>query len=107
MGCCQKKKPEQLLEDNIKGDKSEIINVEDKETKIDEQFNNNTEIDQGINIKVTYNDFEPIKLLGRGSFGEVILVSLKANKKKYAMKILNKSLLKKKSKKLIQKRSVI
>ena len=97
MGCCQKKKkPEQLLEYKIKGDKSEIINVEDKENKIDEQFNNNTDQDQVINIKVTYNDFEPIKLLGRGSFGEVILVRLKANKKIYAMKILNKSLLKKK-----------
>ena len=32
--------------------------------------------------------------MGRGSFGEVLLVRLKANKKVYAMKILNKKLLK-------------
>ena len=50
--------------------------------------------DSHQNIKMTFSDYEPLKLLGRGSFGEVLLVRLKANKKLYAMKILNKNLLK-------------
>ena len=97
MGCCQKKKSDQLLEKIPKGNKDEVLDVRDSETKIDNIQNedNNTESDsQPLNIKVTYEDFEPLKLLGRGSFGEVLLVRLKANKKVYAMKILNKKILK-------------
>ena len=95
MGCCQKKKQQKLLEGStITGGKEDIINENDSNSnvKIDEDSNDNQ--DQVLTVKVTYNDFEPIKLLGRGSFGEVILVRLKANKKIYAMKILNKALLK-------------
>ena len=93
MGCCQKKKPEQLLDGNTNSNKDEILDV--NETKVDDDSNNNNlESDQAINVKVSYSDFEPIKLLGRGSFGEVLLVRLKANQKVYAMKILSKNLLK-------------
>ena len=46
-------------------------------------------------LKLSYSDFEPLKLIGRGSFGEVILVRLKVNKKLYAMKIFDKEELKK------------
>ena len=91
MGCCQKKKPEQLLQGGLEGKKEELLNSDDS-TRIDEDTSHDQ--DQALNVKVTYNDFEPIKLLGRGSFGEVILVRLKANKKVYAMKILSKKLLK-------------
>ena len=94
MGCCSKKKPEKLLDKNISNNNDEALNVSDK---LDNNPNeeNDIELDsQPLNIKVTYEDFEAIKLLGRGSFGEVLLVRLKANKKVYAMKILNKSLLK-------------
>ena len=93
MGCCQKKKPDQLLDRNTNSNKEEILDV--NETKVDDDSNNNNlESDQAINVKVSYSDFEPIKLLGRGSFGEVLLVRLKANQKVYAMKILSKNLLK-------------
>ena len=54
---------------------------------INQRYNNNHDFS-------IYEDFEPLKLLGRGSFGEVLLVRLKANKKVYAMKILNKKILK-------------
>ena len=83
MGCCQKKKKDLLLDNNL-----------DKVSKIEptETFSNET--DSHINIKVKYSDFEALKLLGRGSFGEVLLVRLKANKKVYAMKVLNKNMLK-------------
>ena len=96
MGCCQKKKTDQLL-DNSGVNKEEALNVLESETKLDnsnEEDNNEEADSQALNIKLTYEDFEPIKLLGRGSFGEVLLVRLKANRKVYAMKVLNKKLLK-------------
>ena len=93
MGCCQKRKNDNLLVENIQGSKEESLNVEDNELPIKGQ-EQEQEQDQALNVKLSYNDFEPIKLLGRGSFGEVILVRLKANKKVYAMKILSKNLLK-------------
>ena len=43
-----------------------------------------------LGIKLTFHDFEKPKVLGKGSFGEVLLVKLKANGKYYAMKILIK-----------------
>ena len=90
MGCCQKKKPEQLIEKDLDKTKNEILDASDTEA-----LDINRESDsQPLDIKVSYSDFEPLKLLGRGSFGEVILVRLKANKKVYAMKILNKKILK-------------
>ena len=100
MGCCEKKKPDQLLDKSVQGSKDQII-TEEKDTKLDEEMQTKEpEQEQALNVKVTYNDFEPIKLLGRGSFGEVLLVRLKANKKVYAMKILNKSILKLKKQEL-------
>ena len=96
MGCCQQKRNN--LEDSLVEDKSEIMNSDEikKSNSLSEDYNNNNEQEQdpALNVKLSYNDFDPIKLLGRGSFGEVILVRLKANKKIYAMKILNKTLLK-------------
>ena len=43
-----------------------------------------------LGYKLTFHDFEKLKILGRGSFGEVLLVKLKATGKYYAMKILTK-----------------
>ena len=97
MGCCEKKKPEGMLPNNKK-DKHEILNVVEKHEDIDEEDNidndNTEETEQALNIKVSYSDFQPLKLLGRGSFGEVLLVRLKATNKVYAMKILDKKVLK-------------
>jgi len=42
----------------------------------------------GETVKV--NDFEPLKVIGRGSFGKVLQVRYKRNNKIYAMKVLNK-----------------
>ena len=94
----EKKTQKKNKKENTRANKEETLNVLDSETKLDnsnDEDNNNEEADsQPLNVKLTYADFEPIKLLGRGSFGEVLLVRLKANKKVYAMKILNKKLLK-------------
>jgi len=41
--------------------------------------------------KVRLDDFELLKVLGRGSFGKVMQVKKKSNGKVYAMKILKKN----------------
>ena len=87
MGCCQKKKPE-IVEDP----KSESLNVKNIEN--DNNNDKEEENEQGLNVKLSYSDFLALKLLGRGSFGEVLLVKLKATGKIYAMKILDKKILK-------------
>ena len=98
MGCCQKKRREKILEELVSTD-----NLQVEKSPTDANANNNNDIAkkmltiedfQNSMIKLTYEDFEPLKLLGRGSFGEVLLVRLKANKKLYAMKILDKKMLK-------------
>ena len=85
MGCCFKKKPKQTLINNI--DQNDENNEEDKD------FNS-------ITVKLTYQDFTPLKLLGRGSYGQVCLTRFKLNNKLYAMKVLDKSLLKEKHQEL-------
>ena len=44
----------------------------------------------GDNTPATLEDFKHLKVLGRGSFGKVILVKNENNNKLYAMKILDK-----------------
>uniref|UniRef100_A0A4W5QC90 non-specific serine/threonine protein kinase n=1 Tax=Hucho hucho TaxID=62062 RepID=A0A4W5QC90_9TELE len=44
-------------------------------------------------LKVTMDDFEYLKLLGKGTFGKVILVKEKATGRYYAMKILKKEVI--------------
>ncbi|XP_076060516.1 serine/threonine-protein kinase gek isoform X4 [Oratosquilla oratoria] len=41
-------------------------------------------------LRLTRDDFEVIKVIGRGAFGEVCVVKLKGTDKVFAMKILNK-----------------
>jgi serine/threonine protein kinase len=80
MGCCEKKKPpsEKLIENG---------------QSQDQNSKNKKEIEISY-PKLTYNDFEPLKLLGTGSFGRVLLVRFKTNNQLYAMKILSKNQLK-------------
>ena len=98
MGCCQKKKT-----DTENKEKTEPLNGKGNKNASDEAYfhkeislieTNNEENDQTLTVKVSYSDFQPLKLLGRGSFGEVLLVRLKATGKIYAMKILDKKILK-------------
>ena len=49
--------------------------------------------DENSPSKINENDFTPIKLIGKGSYGSVFLVRFKKNNKLYAMKVLSKSLL--------------
>ena len=41
--------------------------------------------------KLNYKDFEPLNLLGTGSFSRLFLVRFISNNKLYAMKILSKN----------------
>ena len=75
MGCCSKKKTQQLLID-----KNNTQNNEDKS--------------ELSTIKLSYLDFDPLYLIGAGSLGKVILVRYKKNKNIYAMKELSKSKIK-------------
>ena len=74
MGCCEKKKPDQLI---------------DKDSSVND--NKDSEL---VSVKISYSDFEPLKLLGTGAFGKVLLVRYISNDKLYAMKVLSKSQLK-------------
>ena len=85
MGCCQKKKQNQSLTDKLNQNEANI--EEDKDFT-------------SISVKLNYHDFTPLKLLGRGSYGQVCLVRLKINNKLYAMKVLDKLLLKEKHQEL-------
>ena len=62
---------------SVKGDKAEAKGMEV------EQLLQNTD-------KVRLEDFELLKVLGRGSFGKVMLVKYRRDGRKYAMKILKK-----------------
>ena len=86
MECCTKKKEEKLINEENKED---IINASNGL-----QLEDNQNEEYAINVEVTNEDFEPVKLLNRGSFSEVLFLRLKVNQKVYAMKILNKKLLK-------------
>ena len=98
MGCCQKKRREKILEqlvstDNLQVEKSPSRTSADYNNDIAKKMDTKDDFQNSI-LKLSYSDFEHLKLLGRGSFGEVLLVRLKANKKLYAMKILDKNILK-------------
>ena len=97
MGCCSKKKSlkdENLLKDNY--DKTQNYSItEDTNLTVKPEKEGYTKM-ESMEKKLSYNDFEPLKLLGTGSFGRVLLVRKKSNNKLFAMKILLKSFLKKK-----------
>ena len=75
--CCEKKKKTETF-----------LDANDIEKNID------IKEDNPLGIKIKNEDFERLKLIGKGSFGEVFLVKLKSNEKIYAMKILDKEKIK-------------
>ena len=75
MGCCEKKKPQQLIEKNP-------------------TQQNDEEQSELSTFKMSVSDFELLYLIGTGSLGKVILVKYNKNKNIYAMKALSKTKIK-------------
>ena len=80
MGCCCKKRNEvnSLYSDDLESNSLESGNITQTQLSI-------------LKVKMNLDYFETIKLLGKGTFGKVLLVKLKSNNTYYAMKILNKN----------------
>ncbi|CAD8052998.1 unnamed protein product [Paramecium sonneborni] len=84
MGICLQKEDQNesnKIEDS-KTDSSTQISGDVKQIKLNDQLN-----------LVCLEDFISTKVVGRGSFGKVMLVQHKTNKKYYAMKILRKDII--------------
>ncbi|CAD8089730.1 unnamed protein product [Paramecium sonneborni] len=95
MGMCQNKPAE--YNSKIPQVENEILDDEDAEDNIGETTELIIESENGNpKTKLNLSDFELIKVIGRGSFGKVLLVKRKADQKLYAVKILRKKLLQKK-----------
>ena len=99
MGCCCKKKDPRIsttLPANVSLiDTSHI--PEERQSIEYGDFQTFRPSYNSIDVPAKIEDFKPIKVIGKGSFGEVILVKLDLNNKIYAMKVIKKkSLMKKK-----------
>ncbi|CAD8068790.1 unnamed protein product [Paramecium sonneborni] len=95
MGMCQNKPAE--YQSKIPQIESEILDDEEAEENIGETTEILIESENGNSkTKLTLSDFELIKVIGRGSFGKVLLVRRITDQKLYAVKILRKKLLQKK-----------
>lgn len=49
-------------------------------------------LELGTQRQYSLDDFELIKVIGRGSYAKVLMVELKKNKRIYAMKVIKKAL---------------
>ncbi|CAD8139416.1 unnamed protein product [Paramecium octaurelia] len=84
MGICPQKEDSTLVEDS-KTDSSNRLPLDAKQIKLNDQLN-----------MVCLEDFIFTKVVGRGSFGKVMLVQHKMTKRYYAMKILRKDVIQQK-----------
>ena len=67
-------------------------NLCNKETQTQKPLLSESDISHHLsNSKINEKDFTPIKLIGKGSYGNVFLVRFNKNNKLYAMKVLSKS----------------
>jgi serine/threonine protein kinase len=68
---------------------------QENKTEHIENHNSNTRTStQNEGKQISKHDFDELKLIGKGSYGRVLLVRKKQNKKLYAMKIMEKNLIK-------------
>ncbi|KAL7668080.1 hypothetical protein ACOME3_008798 [Neoechinorhynchus agilis] len=67
--------------------------IKKKLIKVDSQVSENEQEKQAAFDEVTISDFIMLKILGRGSYGKVVLVERKDTDELYAMKILKKDII--------------
>lgn len=70
--------------------KAQGLNEQEKNERRTQHALKETEFLRLKRLKLSYNDFTPIKVIGKGAFGEVRLVQKKDTGHIYAMKILRK-----------------
>ena len=87
--CCKKKRITAIALENKSKNSEILIPTDNKITETSLETLNIKENDNQ-NPNATLEDFSQLKVLGRGSFGKVVLVRLEKSKKLYAMKILKK-----------------
>ena len=75
------------LEKYLEDERADEIRRTELRKKTTMLFNN----EKKVNKQICIDDFELLKVLGRGAFGKVILGQKKDNKKLYAIKILKKA----------------
>ena len=82
---------------NIQKEEEKVNNGDDlKMRRQSSETVKNEDFDKKNNIKINFNSFEILELIGSGSFGKVYKVKQKNTNNIYAMKVLNKSYLIKK-----------
>eukprot|EP01126_Amoeba_proteus_P062966 TRINITY_DN862_c0_g1_i15.p1 TRINITY_DN862_c0_g1~~TRINITY_DN862_c0_g1_i15.p1 ORF type:complete len:429 (+),score=90.38 TRINITY_DN862_c0_g1_i15:92-1378(+) len=67
------------------------LNPPEKERRMKQLDKIETQYTRSRRVKLSASTFKTMKIIGRGSFGEVLLVQMKGTKKLYAMKKLKKS----------------
>ncbi len=84
----ERRQRQQRLEDSLRDDK---LSDEQRAEKRSQHAVRETEFLRLKRSRLGVDDFEPIKVIGRGAFGEVRLVQKRDTGHVYAMKILRKS----------------
>jgi serine/threonine protein kinase len=94
--CCNRQKTTQL--ERIKTENELVGNKKKDKNIINKNFKSKGEniLKENKDSKITLQDFQKIKVLGRGAFGKVVLVRYIEKNELYALKILKKNLIVKK-----------
>ena len=94
MGCCHKRKnslSKESINDSISNEKLiPNLSISEPSTNRTSIFTSRTSFDSST---ISLEDFETLKLLGKGSYGKVYLVKNINSNKVYAMKVLDKQFL--------------